>query len=486
MKKIAILTSLTTLFISTSALAQLTVDFGSIGSDITNGISVISDNVTETVKPIAEEYESMKKGIKGTIESAEVVKKAKEQVENAQKKIAEAKEKYNKYKGTVDQAKSMADNAKKDAEEAQKKAQEAQKKAEQMKEQAEAQAAYVTAKTELDKLKEEKQKFIDDEKAKFTANIKALEQNNVVYKQKIDENISDIADEQTKSYEEMLKKNEEAIAYLQKEMNEIENSETVKELDESIAQKEEAVAEKQKEMEAKAKEKAAVIGAMDGGVAISMIGGLFSGDNKAAYDNVYKESFIAEGEAPGGEAVSRIMRKRKVEAMNDVIDAYIVAFEMKQQWLEKNKMKDDLSKEMAKSDDSKTAITTETSGIRVRAMKNILDFLKLQAAEMKMLTAVDRLDVDYVGKSKAAFNFDDYLFTEEDAKGTKNKSLIDQAKDAKKNIEDAVDSGKKTAESAKKTVDDAKQTVEETKKEAEALANDVKELENDFDFGNGQ
>ena len=466
--------------LSSSAKAQLTVDFGSIGGEVSNFVTKISENVTEVVEPVAEQYESIKKGVKGAVEASDVVKQAKEKFEEGKRKIDEAKQKIGEYKEAADKVKGVAGDLQSKAESAKEGIEGAAEKAQQAKAQAEAKANYLTVKEELDDLQAEKQRYIDDESAKYQANIEALRYNNEIYRQKKAENIS--LGREIDAYDEEIEKNNKSIEILKEEKAAIMESETVQKYDEDIAAKEEILKQREEEIKQiteKAAEKAKAIGATVGATAgtalMGALGGILGGKGAAAYDSVANQNFVPEGEVAGGELMGKLAQQRKKMAADDAIYAYVVALEIRQQKYDNNEMIEDLKKSMAEVEDAKSSVLTETSGIRVKAMKNILDFIKLQLAELKMETSLDMLDVPYEYKRKTTFNFDDYVFTKEDATGEKEKSWMEKAKGLK-------DKTEKTIEEGKQKVEDTKKQVEDTKKQVEDTVNDTKNMASDLDF----
>lgn len=541
------------------AKAQLVVDFGAIAGQVTNWVTQVSENATKVVKPISEQYETIKKGIKGAQEACDVVNQAKEKYEAGKKKIEEAKAKYEEVKGGVDKAKSTAETAKGKVDSAKSTLEDTAQKAQEAKEQADAKTQYLSAQEELDEKIKEREKYIEDETARYKANIEALQYNNKIYIQKIEEdeeaasslvesfykksieeneeaivqmqeeikkiteseNVEsfdeDIAEklkasiealqydneiysqkmkeeeEQAKEakeervdgflgvsgYKANIEENEKAIAQMEEEIKKIPESETVKALDDDIAAKKEALEERKKELEATAekakgdaKAKAAVYGAAAGAMVVSALGGLLGGGGQE-YAKAAADNFVPEGEAAGGELMSEMAQKRREQAAKDTIDAYIVALEIKQQLADNNKMVQDLNEDMAEVEDSKSSILTETSGIKIKTMKNILDFVKLQIAELKMETSLDMLSAPMEVKVKDSFNFDDYVFTQEDATGEAEKSWLEKVKSAKKGAEETIADTKKGVENAKKTAEDVKKQGEGLVKDGKSIADDV-------------
>ena len=476
--------------LSSSARAQIVVDFGSIGSDVTNFVTKISENVTEVVEPVAEQYESIKKGVQGAIEASDVVKQAKEKFEEGKKKIEEAKKKaeeYKKkaerYKEAAEKAKSLAEDTKSKVEKAKSTVEGAAEKAKQMEAQAEAKAKYLTAQNELNDLREERQRFIDDENAKYDANIEALKYNNEVYRQKKAEEASDGNDN---TYDADIEKNNKEIESLKEEKAAIMESETLKKYDSDIAAKEETLKKSEEDMKA-VTAKAAAIGTMAATTLVSSLGGMLGGGKgAAAYDEVANKNFVPEGEVAGGEILGQLAAQRRQMAAKDTIQAFVTALEIRQQKLENDEMIENLKTDMAEVEDAKSSILTETSGIRVKAMKNILDFIKLQLAELKMETSLDMLNVPYEYKRKTKFNFDDYVFTKDDATGKKEKSWMDKAKDLKKTAEDTYEKGKKQADNAKKQYEDAKKQYDDVKGTVDGTINDAKDIGKDLGITSGK
>lgn len=462
--------------LSSSARAQIVVDFGSIGSDVSNFVTKISENVTQIVQPIADQYESIKKGIQGAVEASDVVKQAKEKFEEGKKKIEEAKKKAEEYKAAAEKAKKLAEDTKSKVEKAKSGVEGAAEKAKQMKAQAEAKAQYLTVQNELNDLREERQRYIDDENAKYDANIEALKYNNEIYRQKKAEDASSGEDN---TYDADIERNNEEIEFLEEEKAVIMESETVKKYDSDIAAKEETLKKSEEDMKA-ITAKAVAVGTMAATTLASSLGGILGGKGAAAYDEVANKNFAPEGEIAGPEIMEKLAAQRRQMAAKDTIQAYITALEIRQQKIDNDEMIEQLKTDMAEVEDAKSSILTETSGIRVKAMKNILDFIKLQLAELKMETSLDMLNVPYEYKRKTNFNFDDYVFTKEDATGEKEKSWMDKAKDLKKTAEDTYEKGQKQVDNAKKQVDDAKNQYNELKGTVDEAINDAKDIGNDL------
>ena len=460
---------------SFSAEAQLVVDFSGIAGDISQWVSKISENANEIVKPVAEKYETLKQAVAGAKESMEVVKKAKEKFEAAKKKIDEAKAKYEEVKGKVDKLKEKAEEVKGKVETAKSKTEEAAEKGKQAKEQAEAKAQYLDAQEKLKELQEERQKYIDDETSKYKANIEALQYNNKVYEQKIKEETEE-GFVGVSPYQKNIEENEAIIAGMAEEIEAIPESDPVKAYDEQIAAQEEILAERQKEMEA-IMEKVKSVGLVAGTAAISILGGLLTGKDSQLYAKTMETNFVPEGEAAGGELMSKIAKNRKEAAFEDTMEAYKMALQIKQQLQENSDMVEDLYQESAGVESSTGAILTETSGIKVKTMKNMLDFLKLQIAEMKMETALDMLDAPYEARLVENINFDDYVFTQEDATGEARKNWLEKAKNTGQK---AVDTGKKAAETGEKAKETGKQVVDGAKGLAADAKNTVKQGEEAF------
>jgi hypothetical protein len=93
----------------------------------------------------------------------------------------------------------------------------------------------------------------------------------------------------------------------------------------------------------------------------------------------------------------------------------------------------------------------------------------------------DLLNLPFEYEHKEQFNFDDYIFTKEDARGEKKKksSLMGTIKSGKEALQKEINDGKKTFEEGKEKVEKAKTDYTEVKGDVEDIVSTIKGENND-------
>ena len=470
---------LITLMMPHSSSAVINIDFGATAAEINAWITRISENATKAIQPVVEQYQSIKKGIHGAIESSEAIQKGKELYEAGKEKFQEAKKAYSetkkevdKYKGEIEAGKAEVEQLKQEAESKVQEVQAEQKKVEEKK---------ASLQEELSKVKEEREQYLQDEKASLEADIKTLEDNIAVYKQA----------EAQKGIEDPLvaqqvKESESQIAELKKVMAELPSSDAVREYDTQIESLEAQISDKNDQIAAIAITIGGLVAGTVGGTVKNAVQNALRSKSEAAYAKAIDENFIPEGAIPGGEALDKIARNRRIEALKATLDAYEAAIQIKQNMAKMEEQAEENRKKAAEMEDMKGRGSMEVSGIRVEAMQNFLDTIKLMTVELKMQTALDMMSVPPEYQYKSKFNFDDYIFTEDDAKRItkKNGSLIDKGKDLVNKGNDLVNKGKEAINKGTEMMNDVKDIGSDVKEAVGGVGDSVKSVQDQFSGGN--
>ena len=444
MKKLRVIAAvlfLVCMVFATPSSAMINIDFGRAAGKISDFVTKVSENVQKVVEPIAEKYQTIKKGLKGAIESSEKIKKAKEFYKNTKEKIDDVKKTVDDAKQVVSDAKNTASGVLSDAKNAKDKAENAYKKAEDAKKQAEAVATLKESKDALTKLEKEQSDYVSAEKQRIDAQIKVLEDNNNTLSRMGE-------DEDAEFRKAQMEKNNASIAELESEKGAIERSEKYQSFEQQKSTAKEDIKLKEQEVE-KLSQKALSKGKDLGSKAVDKLAGMLSGGD-GGYGDAAENNFIAEGNPVGGDLLSQISNNRKKAAGEDTLNAYIDALRIKNNIESNEKTLDELKKSVIETDSQTGALLIETSGIRVQIMHILLDYIKLMSADLKMMTANDMINMPYEYQHKENFNFDDYIFTKKDAQGikkSKKKLSVSGVKNAVSDIKSGIDSAKDTASS---------------------------------------
>lgn len=437
MKKLRVIAAvlfLVCMVFATPSSAMINIDFGRAAGKISDFVTKASENVQKVVEPIAEKYQTIKKGLKGAMESSEKIKKAKEFYKNTKEKIDDVKK-------TVDDAKQVVSDAKNTASGALSDAKNAKDKAEDAKKQAEAVATLKESKDALTKLEKEQSDYVSSEKQRIDAQIKVLEDNNNTLSRMGE-------DEDAEFRKAQMEKNNASIAELESEKGAIERSEKYQSFEQQKSTAKEDIKLKEQEVE-KLSQKALSKGKDVGNKAVDKLAGMLSGGD-GGYGEAAEKNFIAEGNPVGGDLLSQISNNRKKAAGEDTLNAYIDALRIKNNIESNEKTLDELKKSVIETDSQTGALLIETSGIRVQIMHILLDYIKLMSADLKMMTANDMINMPYEYQHKENFNFDDYIFTKKDAQGikkSKKKLSVSGVKNAVSDVKSGIDSAKDTASS---------------------------------------
>jgi len=470
MKKIQTLVFAVLFGFAFNAAAQIKVDAGDVGGTAVDIVGGVSLDASKIIDPVAEKYQTIKKGLKGAIESSEKIQKAKEKYEELKKKREAIQQRINDMKAKVARAKKLVDDAKStvnnaigvvkgvadDANKAIKKAEEYKQKAENLKKQAEAVAKLKASKEELSNLETQQKAFVDEQNQSLDAQIKVLNDNNETLEQMGEEE-----DEQFRKIQ--IKQNKGSIETLEKQKSDIKTSERYQDFENQKKALQKDVQEKEKLVEQitnKLAAKGSKLADKAAGKATAAVDSLLSGQSKE-YDAISSKFFIPANEVEGGEILSQVIKERKKEAGKATLKAYATAMRIKSNLEVNQKALDDLKEDVAGTDSQTGALLIETSGTRVQIMHALLDYIKLMSAELKMLTANDLMNLPLRYEHKKEFNFDDYVFTSDDAKGIKKskglsisgiKSTISDTKNTISQTKDNINAAKDFVGTAKDTL----------------------------------
>ena len=161
---------------SIEAKAQVKIAPSNWATEATNWIAKTSEDVNTAIEPVAEEYQTMKKGIKNKKQSAEIIKRSKEKYEEFQKKKAAAEKLYSDVNKTVSEGQNLVGEVQGNVQKATQKTTQGINKAQELYDQANNNV--LKLKEELKASQQEYNDYLTQETAKLNARKKILLDNN--------------------------------------------------------------------------------------------------------------------------------------------------------------------------------------------------------------------------------------------------------------------------------------------------------------------